>query len=144
MACEKDEIELTIKIKRYKKLYDKYRNDTKKDVKKIKRKIIYDNKNIESAKTLFCGSDFGDNSISVFGYKDIFPLKQIEFEGDVFYAPNLEKKYLEKVYGEYMEFPRYNFEKYTVRSERLLHSSMKYNMDMNEIITELTRILEAI
>ncbi|WP_051623607.1 LicD family protein [Clostridium hydrogeniformans] len=41
-----------------------------------------------------------------FNYKDIFPLKPIEFQGEVFQGPNNPHNILENIYGDYMTLPK--------------------------------------
>lgn len=38
--------------------------------------------------------------------KEVFPLKQVEFEGTNLYAPNNYHQYLKKLYGDYMTIPK--------------------------------------
>lgn len=62
-------------------------------------------KNFDEA-TIFYGIDFLHywNCIA-FDYKDIFPLKEIEFEGSKFFAPANSEIYLTCIYGDYMKLP---------------------------------------
>ena len=48
-------------------------------------------------------------------YSDIFPLKEIEFERGIFFAPNNTDEYLTILYGDYMKLPP--------KAERKSHSS---------------------
>jgi len=145
LTCKNDEIELTKKIKRYMKIYGKYKDSGKKDIEKIKRDIIYDNKDINRSPTLFAGPEFR-GGILLFQYSDIFPLKPIDFAGNLFNAPNLGLLYLEKVYGNYMEFPRQGIEQHVCGKEEcsLSQCAIKHNVDMNDIIAELNKIYKVI
>jgi len=145
LTCKNDEIELTKKIKRYTKIYRKYKDSEKEDIEKIKRDIIYDNKNTEIVHTLFAGPEFR-GGILLFRYGDIFPLKPLDFAGNMFNAPNLEILYLEKAYGNYMEFPRQGIEHHVCGTEEcsLSQCAIKHNVNMNDIIAELNRIYESI
>ena len=40
-----------------------------------------------------------------FDYDDIYPLKELQFEGSYFNVPNKYKKHLTQYYGDYMELP---------------------------------------
>jgi len=143
ILCENDENVLKKRIYNYKKKYCKYKNKAIKDIEKIKRKVIYENRNIDCINTLFTGPEFYP-SVLVFRNDDIFPLKNIEFEGEMFFAPNLEKGYLKKAYGNYMEFPRNGLEHHSIGKAKLSQCSSKYNFDMNEMIAELNLIYESI
>ena len=51
---------------------------------------------------------YGDNiskNKEYFTYSDIFPLKEIEFEGYTFFSPYNTDKYLHILYGDYMQLP---------------------------------------
>ena len=51
---------------------------------------------------------YGDNiskNKEYFTYSNIFPLKEIEFEGCTFFAPCNTDKYLHILYGDYMQLP---------------------------------------
>ena len=47
---------------------------------------------------------FGEDIVK-YNYKDVFPLKELEFEGYKFYAPCNYDAMLKAQYGNYMEFP---------------------------------------
>lgn len=51
------------------------------------------------------GHTFGVNFLKKRSLDDIFPLKQIMFEGHLFYAPCNYDSYLKKLYGDYMKIP---------------------------------------
>ena len=71
-----------------------------------------------------------------FGYKQIFPLKEIKFEQFQFPCFNKHKKYLEKVYGNYMEYPKkfgYGHSMFT-----------KFTTEEENIIKELAKSVEAL
>ena len=42
----------------------------------------------------------------IFAYNDIYPLRNIKFEGAEFPAVNNVEKHLEELYGNYMEYPK--------------------------------------
>lgn len=41
----------------------------------------------------------------IFSYNDIFPLKETQFESNVFFIPNHTRYYLSQLYGDYMSYP---------------------------------------
>ncbi|MGI6091329.1 MAG: LicD family protein [Saccharofermentanales bacterium] len=47
----------------------------------------------------------GENFIDIYDYSEIFPLKEIVFEGHSFPAPRLTHEFLTKLYGDYMQPP---------------------------------------
>ena len=49
--------------------------------------------------------NYGNATISTRKRDDIFPLREIEFEGRLFKAPNNIDAYLRRLYGNYMEIP---------------------------------------
>ena len=61
-----------------------------------------------------------------FNYNDIFPLRNIEFEGGSFLAPNNVNKVLENIYGDYMKLPP--------KKQRITHSI--YYGIKKEIVSE--------
>lgn len=54
-----------------------------------------------------CGLDyFFAEPLWVYSYDDIFPLKETEFEGQMFYGVNKAGKYLSDIFGDYMKYPK--------------------------------------
>lgn len=131
----KDLNDLKDRLIAYRSYYKKHRNDTPKSLKSAKEKIIgpesSDNPiwyhNVE------CGTSglAYDNSM-------IFPLKVIEFEGYKFYAPNDCHRYLTKMYGNYMNFPRNGvLHHHGGGGQNITENSKKHNVDMDKFIDEL-------
>lgn len=114
---EKKEVDARVRIAQ-KMLRDKYykKPEATGDINKIREYIYYLNKNIVcqnqedfSEKCAFFYSiDFPlPHPNLVRNYEDIFPLKTIEFEGEVFPCPNNIEKHLSYFYSKnYMQFPK--------------------------------------
>lgn len=60
------------------------------------------------AKRELVSNMYGNMVISYHNVKDIFPVKEIEFEKHKFYAPYNSDKYLKDLYGDYMKIPAEN------------------------------------
>ncbi len=56
---------------------------------------------IEGPRSRFTGYDF-----NLFKTSNIFPLKELEFENEMYYVPNNTDDYLTQTFGEYMNIPR--------------------------------------
>jgi lipopolysaccharide cholinephosphotransferase len=75
---------------------------------------------------------YGDNISkypSYFTYSDIFPLKEIEFEGNKFYCPNNTNKYLSILYGDYLDLPP--------KAQQKPYKSKFYLCDNHEIVRKI-------
>ena len=59
-----------------------------------------------------------------FQYNDIFPLKPIEFEGEMFQGPSNPHNILENIYGDYMKLPK--------EEERTWHAKDMYIIEREE------------
>lgn len=110
--------EVTLKIKEatsyFNKLYKKNRMapelipQAKKDLLKIRDEMIMDNNPIISQNpALFFGIDFPSDAQEtlIFNYDMIYPLCELEFEGEKYSCPHNYTRYLEMFYGDYMKFP---------------------------------------
>ena len=63
---------------------------------------------------LFMAIDFPHNwKNKVYDWETIFPLKKIEFENKMFYAPNNPNAVLESVYGDYMSIPQNSYPRHS-------------------------------
>lgn len=72
-----------------------------------KKLINFLEKILKNKKSKICGYGLDMIPRNSFKIKDIFPLKDIEFCGELFKIPNNEKKYLEELYGKnYMILPK--------------------------------------
>ena len=81
---------------------------TKQDIINIQNKMILNNRiNKEKNPALFFGIDFPYRikGTLVYDYETVFPLKTLEFEGNLYYCPNKTKKYLKNLYGDFMKLP---------------------------------------
>ena len=83
-------------------------------VKKILAYLLYPFAMMTAGLAALCGRvfhkdtlmhNFGLPFMSVRKAGDIFPLKQVEFEGRLFPAPADPDKYLRRIYGDYMKLP---------------------------------------
>ena len=82
--------------------------EAKQDIIRIQNKIILDNKICKDENpALFFGIDFPYRikGTLVYDYETVFPLKTLEFEGNLYYCPNKTEQYLENLYGNFMELP---------------------------------------
>ena len=63
---------------------------------------------------LFMAIDFPHNwKNKVYDWETIFPLKKIEFENKMFYAPNNPNAVLESIYGDYMKIPQNSYPRHS-------------------------------
>lgn len=72
-----------------------------------KEMILPKNKTLIPEKPiLFRGIDYKyDEKYLIMPYDEIFPLIEVEFEGNKFFAPNKSEEYLEKIFGKWKEMP---------------------------------------
>ena len=100
---------LNKKYKRRKKLNIEKIHKAKKDIIKIQKEIILDNKTCSSEyPALFFGIDYPSNAKSlIFNNNIVFPLKEILFEGEFYSSPNNTDEYLKNFYTDYMKFPEH-------------------------------------
>lgn len=76
---------------------------------KIRDREILLNKpvDISSKPAIFMGIDFPHSWKNKFyDWDDIFPLRQINFENEIFYCPNKPEKVLTSIFGDYMSMPK--------------------------------------
>ena len=88
--------------------------------KKITRKNILNNKEVDktSKPAIFMGIDFPHNwKNKVYDWENIFPLREIEFEGKKFPAPNMTERVLESIYGNYMKIPKNSYPRHSSYAE---------------------------
>ena len=74
----------------------------------LQEKIILpkEKKEIPLNPILFRGIEYKyDEKYLVMPYDEIFPLKEVEFEGHKFYAPNKSEEYLGKIFGDWKSIP---------------------------------------
>ena len=84
--------------------------------KKITKENIIDNHPIDKTHkpALFMGIDFPHNwKNKAYDWENIFPLKEIYFEGKYFFAPNMPEKVLESIYGDYMKIPKNSYPRHS-------------------------------
>ena len=99
-------------IKRYKKkhLYYTEALNIREFISAITNKYILKcNDNNENNKYLFYGIDYPciTKKTPLIKENIIFPLKTIEFEGNIYTCPNNVQEHLENLYGDYSSFPSY-------------------------------------
>ncbi|MBO5948523.1 LicD family protein [bacterium] len=114
---DQEKKDITNKIKKATKiLKKKYKNkkinnekiiEEKKEMLNIQNKIVLNNQKVNCENpALFFGIDFpSDAKELVFENNIVFPLKEIEFEGKIYLAPNNTEAYLKNFYSNYMEYP---------------------------------------
>ena len=83
-------------------------NEIKEKIETLKNKILVNGYHTKESKTdLVWGVDFFHRWKQWFhSYDTIYPLKEIEFEGEKFSCPNNYDKYLKTVYEDYMSYPK--------------------------------------
>ena len=63
---------------------------------------------------IFMGVDFPHKwKNKVFDWEEIFPLKEINFEGATLLGPNLPEKVLTRIYGDYMKIPKDSYPRHS-------------------------------
>ena len=104
-------------IKARKMFYEKYKPQklNKKRVieainyiQKLQKEIILPKNQTQMPEkpVLFRGIEYKyDEKYLVMPYDEIFPLTEVEFEGNRFYAPNKSEEYLAKIFGNWKEIP---------------------------------------
>ncbi|MBE6420451.1 MAG: LicD family protein [Akkermansiaceae bacterium] len=83
-------------------------NKTEEEFKQLMNSTIYQNKkplNEEESPLIFFTPIPNFRKPYLFHYQDIFPLKEINFEGISFCAPAHTRQYLAFIYGDYMTYP---------------------------------------
>lgn len=74
----------------------------------LTKNVISDNKtaDIKDEPSIFMGIDFPHKwQNKVYDFEDIFPLIEIQFENQTFFAPNKPEKVLKSIYKDYMNIP---------------------------------------
>mgnify|MGYP002624126345 CR=1 FL=1 len=100
-----------------------------------KKNILKDNQPTKDI--IYRGADFYDNMRAIYKFDDIFPLREVKFEGIKTYIPSNPENYLKQSYGDYMKLPKRLFE----------HTHLNAATEDNEIvsvISELKQIREDI
>lgn len=115
-SCHKESFGKTLKdFSTVKELHEYYRN-------LFQEKYLSNYQKDTEIPTLFWGCEFyhvrWDNAF--FEYGDIFPLRDIEFNGQKFFAPNKTENTLHQIYKDYMSFPK----------------SIAYHSDLNSLSAE--------
>lgn len=115
-ACHQEGISKTLKdFSTVKELHEYYRD-------LFQEKYLSKYKKDTDIPTLYWGCEFyhvhWDNAF--FEYDDIFPLRDIEFNGGKFFAPNKTENTLHQIYKDYMSFPK----------------SIAYHSDLNSLSAE--------
>ena len=59
------------------------------------------------SKHLLVGFEVHGDTDFFIKYEDIFPLREVTFEGIKFFAPRNSEKILTKQFGDYMQFPKF-------------------------------------
>ena len=91
------------------------------------------------AKSLVMYSEFWPKTV-LYQYKDVFPLKRIDFEGASLLAPNNCNHYLNVYYGDYMQFPTSGILQHDQGRGSLDSWAKRSGTDMEKILEELNMI----
>ena len=91
-------------------------------------------------KFVFCPGD----SYNTLPWKEewLYPLTKHEFEGHLFPVPYMYDKWLERIYGNYMSFPKTGVEHHDLGRGALCTWAKRNSVDMNVIKQELSSILD--
>jgi lipopolysaccharide cholinephosphotransferase len=89
------------------------------------------NKSLDSLITYSFGDSIVNRCRKYYLYSDIFPLKEIEFEGQKFYCPNNYNQYLTILYGDYMTLPSLS-EQISYNNHYYLSNSDKFSLSQVE------------
>ena len=73
-------------------------------------------------------------------YDEIFPLKEMEFEGQFYFVPKGVDNYLRRIFGDYMQFPKCNVLHHGIGRLPLSLWAKENSIDMNEIYNKLLAI----
>lgn len=115
IETEEEEAELFKKVAEAKKkiVYKKIKSDihplrlknSYEEVKKLRDEIVMENKLPQKPASLFRAVETQVGHLSYYKYDWIFPLQKIEFEGNLYYAPNKIETVLFENFGDYMLYP---------------------------------------
>ncbi len=88
------------------KLFENF--DNYDDFKNVEKQVLplQDKIASETGRHLFLGLETRVYQPHIYKSDDVFPLKELEFEGRKFFVPNNYNKILIDTYGDYFEFPR--------------------------------------
>lgn len=119
-----EKIQLSEKIVQARKpktfCYDCSNEEMRKRFKQITQNDILENKLVNKAQqpAIFMGIDFPHNwKNKVYSWEDIFPLKEINFEGISLPAPNKSEDVLKSIYGDYMKIPKNSYPRHSSYSK---------------------------
>lgn len=127
---------------KYKKYYLKNKNSKSLErVTEKKEKLIRNGLAAGEDELLFLAVEYDYNKIIMNNKNNVFPLKQVEFEGVEVNAPNRVPEYLKSIYGDnYMQFPRNGVAHHGGNNGKLYEWASNSATDMNEIYEELKKI----
>lgn len=118
----------------------------KKNGEQLKQKLISElersKKNTASMPIFYLHPDYYNDML--FKHSTIFPLKEITFAGNCFYAPYDCDTYLTELYNDYMAFPTSGMEHHGSKAGKLSEWAEKSGTDMSSIIEELHKLQEKI
>ena len=81
--------------------------------------------------------EYSSEEFLIYEEEDIFPLVDVEFEGNVFPAPSKYNKYLELIFGDFMSFPKSGVLIHNFGAGNLHTWAKKSGTDMVEIEAQL-------
>lgn len=87
-------------------IFDIKLNKSYEELRKLHNDIVMENKPAIKPASLIRAFETRVWHLSYYPYDWIFPLQKIEFEGEMFYAPNKISTVLYENYGDYMQFPK--------------------------------------
>ena len=137
--------QLEKEVSEYHKQYQKrMRNNHDMDkLTKLRKQIIPSICEKNEAKSLVVYSEFWPETI-LYRYKDTFPLKRMEFEGEALLAPNNSENYLKDYFGDYMQFPRWGILHHAEGRPSLETWAKLSGTDMKQVLAELDEIISRI
>lgn len=127
--------ELRNRLLKYKKIYEKKRNEPLEVFEKERENII-GSTSVSDCLWYHSVEGCGDNTI--FENDTIFPLKKMRFEDYEFYVPNDCHTYLKECYGEYMNIPKGGVLHHKGGNNKPIYeNSIKHNVNMDDFLNDI-------
>ena len=142
---EPERKKLVSRIKRYSRFYLRKREHlSREEVFALQKRYVGQFCKKEEATTLIRTMEF-DSEQRMWHYDDFFPLKRVIFEGAEFPIPKNSDAFLRQFFGdEYMGFPRDGMEHHGGKQGKLKTWAAQSGTDMDQVIMELKKILDAV
>lgn len=127
-------------ITEFRKFYDKKKDGDKSKLEQQKKRIFAELADEEHAISLFYGPE-ASGRLYGWNIDEVYPLQEMQFEGEMFSAPANVHMYLTEMYGaNYMQFPKTGILHHGDERGGLESWASQSGTDMNEIHKELEQI----